>query len=272
MEMEDQERALLEAESEEEETLEAESTEGALSISRAGRNLLQNRDLSEAESDQINSREMGKYLLEVERMQVAERERAVPEPDMENPGIIPHLGVALIPQHTPRTLRQAAELDGMEMEIEALGAEMLAAGSDEEEAPREERNLALRNLIAGMDQRRAQLRARWRPNFDREVEEMHASIEREVEERRRRDREDEMRRDREYEEESNNELRLHRIEHDDAYASYIFTDVESANEVSSRVLCGNCQGTGLVVDALWVHSRTRSAVCSLCDGSGNIMR
>ena len=76
---------------------------------------------------------------------------------------------------------------------------MLAAGSDEEEAPPEERNLALRNLIAGMNQRRAQLRALWCPNFDREVEDgvrfvqtltMHASIEREVEERRRRDRED----------------------------------------------------------------------------------
>ena len=149
---------------------------------------------------------------------------------------------------------------------------MLAAGSDAEEAPREERNLALRNLIEGMNQRRARLRARYRPSFDREVEEMHASIERKVEERRRRDREDEMRRDREYEEESNNELRLHRIEHDDAYASYIFTDVESADEVSSRVTCGTCQGTGLVVDALWVHARRRSAVCSLCDGSGNIMR
>ena len=149
---------------------------------------------------------------------------------------------------------------------------MLAAGSDEDEAPRAERNLALRNLIAGMDQRRAQLRARWRPNFDREVEEMHASIEREVDERRRRDREDEMRRDREYEEDRNNELRLHRNEHDDAYAPYTSTGVQGANAVGPRVLCGNCQGTGLVVDALWVHSRTRSAVCSLCDGSGNIMR
>jgi len=50
MEMEDQERALLEAESEEEETLEAESTEGALSISRVGRNFLTDRELLEAES------------------------------------------------------------------------------------------------------------------------------------------------------------------------------------------------------------------------------
>jgi len=166
-----------------------------------------------------------------------------------------------------RALRQAAELDEREMEIEALGAEMLAAVSDEEEAPQEGRNLTL-----GMNQRRAQVRARWRQNFDRKNEEMHASIKREVEERIRRDREDEARRDREYEEESNNELRLHWIEHDDAYASYIFNDVESADEVSSRVTCGTCQGTGLVVDALWVHARRRSAVCSLCDGSGNIMR
>jgi len=50
MEMENQERALLEAESEEEETLEAESTEGALSISRVGRNFLTDRELLEAES------------------------------------------------------------------------------------------------------------------------------------------------------------------------------------------------------------------------------
>jgi len=200
MEMEDQERALLE-----EETLEAESTEGALSS-------------------------LTQYVKN-------------------------------------RALRQAAELDEREMEIEALGAEMLAAVSDEEEAPQEGRNLTL-----GMNQRRAQVRARWRQNFDRKNEEMHASIKREVEERIRRDREDEARRDREYEEESNNELRLHWIEHDDAYASYIFNDVESADEVSSRVTCGTCQGTGLVVDALWVHARRRSAVCSLCDGSGNIMR
>jgi len=49
MDMENQERAMLEAESEEEETLEAESTEGALSISRVGRNFLTDRELLEAE-------------------------------------------------------------------------------------------------------------------------------------------------------------------------------------------------------------------------------
>jgi len=50
MDMENQEREMLEAESEEEETLEAESAEGALSISRVGRNFLNNRELLEAES------------------------------------------------------------------------------------------------------------------------------------------------------------------------------------------------------------------------------
>ena len=48
MDMENQERAMLEAESEEEETLEAESTEGALSISRVGRNFLNDREVLEA--------------------------------------------------------------------------------------------------------------------------------------------------------------------------------------------------------------------------------
>ena len=97
-----------------------------------------------------------------------------------------------------RALRQLAELDEREMEIESMGAEMLAAGSDEEEAPREVRNLALRNLIAGMNQWRAKLRARWCSYFDREVEDGVRFVQtltihtrqREVEERRRRDRED----------------------------------------------------------------------------------
>jgi len=241
MEMEDQERALLEAESEEEETLEAESTEGALSISRIGRNFLTDRELLEAENLQMTD-PSGYTSAEADVREAILRERVARNQELQA-GIDNEL------------VRQRGIQHRIESDLSA-----------------EDFKRTLRNLIEVINQRRARLRARYRPSFDREVEEMHASIEREVEERRRRDREDEMRRDREYEEESNNELRLHRIEHDDAYASYIFTDVESANEVSSRVLCGNCQGTGLVVDALWVHSRTRSAVCSLCDGSGNIMR
>jgi len=63
---------MLEAESEEEEMLEAESTEGALSISRVGRNFLHNRHLFAAESDRIEE-EMGKLgigeMLELERAQ-----------------------------------------------------------------------------------------------------------------------------------------------------------------------------------------------------------
>ena len=119
--MENQERAMLEAESEEEEMLEAESTEGALSISRVGRNFLHNRDLFAAESDRIEE-EMGKLGIG-EMLELGRAERAVPESETENPGIVP-LGMVLLPQHTPQIIRNGAVLDGMEMEIEALGTEM----------------------------------------------------------------------------------------------------------------------------------------------------
>ena len=82
---------------------------------------------------------------------------------------------ALVTHHLPRIVAEIAEI---EEEMENLGIEMLEAGSEEEEEIRSERNLALQRLIAGMDQRRTLVRQRWRPNIDREVEEMHSEINR----------------------------------------------------------------------------------------------
>jgi len=127
----------------------------------------------------------------------------------------------LVIHHLPQIVAEIAEL---EEEMETLGIEMLEAGSDEEEEPRSARNLALQRLIAGMDQRRALVRQRWRPNIDREVEEMHSEINREVEERRRRDREDE--------EDCNNELR--NIEHEDAQVFHGSSYGQRAEEADSQ--------------------------------------
>jgi len=168
MDMENQERAMLEAESEEEETLEAESAEGALSISRVGRNFLNNSELFEAESDRIEE-EMDKFGME-EMLELERAERAVPEEETDNAGAVRDLvrnfltdrelleaeslhmidpsgytsaeadvREAILRERLvrkqqqrntsrSRALRQLAELDEREMEIESMGAEMLAAG------------------------------------------------------------------------------------------------------------------------------------------------
>jgi len=114
MDMENQERAMLEAESEEEETLEAEVTEGALSISRVGRNFLTDRELLEAESLHMID-PSGYTSAEADVREAIFRERLVRKQQQRNTS-------------RSRALRQLAELDEREMEIESMGAEMLAAG------------------------------------------------------------------------------------------------------------------------------------------------
>ena len=168
MDMENQERAMLEAESKEEEMLEAEGTEGALSISRVGRNFLNNSELFEAESDRIEE-EMDKFGME-EMLELERAERAVPEEETDNAGAVRDLVRNFLTDRElleaeslhmidpsgytsaeadvreaifrerlvrkqqqrntsrSRALRQLAELDEREIEIESMGAEMLAAG------------------------------------------------------------------------------------------------------------------------------------------------
>jgi len=68
MDMENQERAMLEAESKEEEMLEAESAEGVLSISRVGRDILRRIEMLEAESSSEAMQLQDDFEREVEEM------------------------------------------------------------------------------------------------------------------------------------------------------------------------------------------------------------